>query len=64
MTKIDPAKKWTHPVPVWVSRKDNDGTVASFTVPLWMFLALGVIALLNVAAWGTIGLAEAVQYVL
>lgn len=64
MTVIDPNKKWTQEFPVWVSRKDADGFIAEFTVPLWMFLLIGCILLLNVLAWSAIGLVEAVQYIL
>ena len=64
MTTIDPSKKWTQEVPVWVSREDNDGMIASFTTPLWLFLLLGLLVLVNVLGWSLVGLVELVQYVI
>lgn len=64
MTVIDPTKKWTHPMPIWASRPDSDGMISSFTIPLWLFLSLGIVILLNAVAWGVIGLVVAVQQVL
>ena len=63
--KIDPTKnKWTHPLPIWVSREDADGTISEFSVPVWCFMLIGALSLLNVIAWGIIGLVEVVQYIL
>jgi len=64
MTYLDPSKKWTHPVPAWVSRPDSDGMISAFTLPLWLFLIVGVLVLLNMVGWGVVGLVELVQYIL
>lgn len=56
--------KWTFPVPIWVSRETGDGVTSKFTVPMWLFLLIGLVVLLNVLLWGGIGLVEAVQYIL
>lgn len=64
MTVIDPNKKWTHPLPIWVSRKDADDFIATFTVPMWLFLFIGFVVLLNVVGWSVVGLVELVQYII
>jgi hypothetical protein len=55
--------KWTHPIPIWVSRKNADEVISQFTVSLWMFMLLGVLILLNLLSWSIIGLVEVVQYI-
>lgn len=64
MTVVDPTKRWTHPVPVWASRPDDDGLIASYTLPLWAFLLLGVLLTVNVLGWSIVGIVELVQYVI
>ena len=64
MGGIDGTKKWTHEFPVWVSRKNNDGIIAQFTLPLWAALLGFLLAVINVFGWLTVGLVELVQYVL
>jgi hypothetical protein len=56
--------KWSHPIPVWVSRKNADGQIAQFTVSLWMFMTLAIGILLNALLWIGIGLYAAVQVIL
>lgn len=56
--------KWTHSFPVWVSRKDTNGMIASFTMPLWCALSLFALIVLNVLLWGGIGVYEAVTYII
>jgi hypothetical protein len=46
-----------------VSRETHDGKIAYFTTPLWLFLALGLAALLNAVLWLSIGLAVALQII-
>ena len=55
--------KWKHPIPVWVSRKDADGMIAKFTMPLWWFFAVGLIVVANVTVWSIIGLIVAAQWI-
>jgi len=43
-------------LPIWVSRKNADGMISTFEVPLWLFMLIGVLALLNVVGWGMYGL--------
>lgn len=54
--------KWVQGMPIWVSRKTVDGYTSQYSVPLWMFMFIGVLALLNVLLWSGIGLYEAVKF--
>lgn len=47
---------WGKPLPIWVSRPDADKFVSKFTVPLWMFMVIGLLALFNALLWGGYGL--------
>lgn len=55
--------KWVHEVPVWASRECAKGQ-GYLTLPLWLFLTLILMALLNIVLWLGIGLVEAVQVIL
>lgn len=48
--------KWSHPIPIWVSRKNADGDIAQFTVALWLHLVLFLMLLANALLWAGIGL--------
>ena len=53
----------TYSLPIWVSRKTADGMVSHFSVPLWLFMLIGLVALLNGLLWGGIGIYEAVRVI-
>lgn len=61
---IDPSKKWTHPLPLWVSRKDADGVIANISVPMWLFMYIWASIIINAMVWGAIGLWVAVRVVI
>lgn len=50
-------------VPLWVSRKDADGMIYTFSVSGLVFTLIALLLTLNVVAWGIIGLVEVVQYI-
>ncbi len=54
---------WTHPVPVWVSRKTAAGDISHLSVPMWLFTAIGATVLLNVVLWLLIATVTAVQII-
>lgn len=54
---------WTQSLPIWVSRKTADGLTSSYSVPLWMFMLIGLITMFNLLLWGVIGLYEAVEVI-
>lgn len=56
-------QRYIHPIPIWVSRKNADGFISEFTVPLWLFLVIGLVALANALLWGGIGLYEAARVI-
>lgn len=55
--------KWTHPMPVYVTRPTADNFIASFTAPLWLFLLIGVLCLANALLWLGIGLVQALTLI-
>ena len=55
---------WGKELPIWVSRKNYDGRISQFSVPLWLFMLLGLLVVLNAVGWGVVGLVELVKYVL
>lgn len=52
---------WMQELPIWVSRKDANGMISKFSVPLWLFMLIGLIVLLNFLLWGGIGIYEAIR---
>lgn len=64
MTRIDTTRKWSHPLPVWVSRPDADGNIATLTHPLWFVLLMFVIITLNALGWGIYGLVALVSHII
>jgi hypothetical protein len=55
---------WGMELPIWVSRKNADGMISQFSVPMWLFMLIGLLVVLNVVLWGGIGLYEAVTYII
>jgi hypothetical protein len=53
----------TTQTPIWVSRKNADNMIAQFSVPLWLFMIIGSLLLLNVLVWSGIGLNEAARVI-
>jgi hypothetical protein len=63
---IDSTKKWTHPFPIWTGRPDSDGTIGTYTIPLWFFLVfacvvtlaifVGALTTIGVSIWLLLGL--------
>jgi hypothetical protein len=44
--------------PVYVTRKDGDGRIMSYSMSAWMTLLAMAVIWLNVVAWGIFGMVE------
>lgn len=47
--------------PIYVTRPTSSGTVASYSMSLWMTLLAILAIFLNVILWGTVGVIKAVE---
>jgi hypothetical protein len=45
--------------PVYVTRKNADSYIASYSMTLWMTLLAMMLVWLNIVVWGIVGLIEA-----
>lgn len=52
---------WFAQIPIWVSRKTADGMTSQFSVPLYLFMIIGLLGVLNFLLWGGIGIYEAAR---
>jgi len=52
---------WGAQAPIYVTRKNADGWIGSYSMSLGMSLPAMLLVWLNVIAWGLIGLYEAVR---
>ena len=50
---------WGVSIPAWCSRPNADGMISSFTLPIWLFMLIALMILLNVIVWAGIGLVTA-----
>ncbi len=51
-------------LPIYVTRPDADGMIASYSVPIWLSLAALLMVMANVIAWGAVGRATAAKVIL
>lgn len=54
----------TVPTPVYVTRKTADGHTASLSIPMWLFLLIGLMVVFNILVWSAIGLGEAIRFII
>lgn len=54
---------WTEHLPIWVSRETSDGFISQLMVPGWLFMTIGILALVNFLVWSLISLVVAVKVV-
>lgn len=47
--------------PIYVTRKNADGIIATYSLSIWMTLLALMIVWTNIVVWGGIGLYEAVR---